>query len=190
MRCLSCENLSWHIICKVCQDNLLTPHFHKRELTKDFFVYSFYGYEDIKKLLNTKYEFYGDKVFNILGKLAFKKFSSNFQFNQKIITIPIDDHTRHQFSQSAILAKYLKSEFIYPKYSTLKATNIIKYAGKDLLFRQKHKRDFEYSGKKDLKVILVDDLVTSGLTILEAKDVLEANDCEVLFALTLSDAKV
>ena len=190
MRCISCENLSWHIICKVCQNNLLEPNFHKRELKKDFFVYSFYQYEDIKKFLNSKYQFYGDKIFNIFGKLAFKKFASNFKFQEKIIAIPIDDHTRHEFSQSAILTKYLKSQFIIPKYSTLKATNIIKYAGKDLKFREKNKRNFKYTGKQNLKVILVDDLVTSGLTILEAKEVLEQNGCEVLFALTLSDAKI
>ncbi len=190
MRCLSCENLSLQLICKTCQNNLLEPHFHKRELSKDFFVYSFYSYEDIKKLLNTKYEFYGDKIFNILGNLAFKKFTLNFEFKEQIIAIPIDDHTRHQFSQSAILARHLKSKFITPKYSTLKATNIIKYAGKDLKFRKKNKRDFKYLGEKKIKVILVDDLVTSGLTILEAKEVLERNGCEILFALTLSDAKV
>ena len=190
MRCLACENLSWQIICKTCQANLLEPHFRKRELSKDFFVYSFFGYEDIKTLLNSKYEFYGDKIFNILGKLAFQKFASNFEFTQNVTAIPIDDHTRHEFSQSAILAKHLKSEFIEPKYATLKATNIIKFAGKDLEFRQKNKRDFKYSGAKNLQVILVDDLVTSGLTILEAKETLEKNGCEILFALTLSDAKI
>lgn len=106
-----------------------------------------------------------------------------------MIAIPIDDHTRHNFSQSAILAKHLKSQYIKPQYATLKASSIIKYAGKDLKFRKEHKRDFIYSGKENLKVILVDDLITSGLTILEAKDILEENNCEVLFALTLADAK-
>ncbi len=190
MRCLSCENLSWQIICQTCQNNLLNPDFHKRELTKDFFVYSFYEFEDIKKFINTKYEFYGDKIFNIFGELAFEKFALNFKFNTKITVIAIDDHTRHEFSQSAILAKYLKSKLIKPVYSTLRATNTVKYAGKNLTFREKNKRKFIYTGKNNLQVILVDDLVTSGLTILEAKQTLEKNGCEVLFALTLSDAKI
>jgi competence protein ComFC len=190
MRCISCENLSWHIICKSCQVNFFTPNFYKRELEKDFFVYSFYQYEDIKKFINSKYQFYGDKIFNILANLSFKKFALNFQFTESVFAICIDDHTRHDFSQSAILAKHLKSKFIVPKYSTLKATNIVKYAGKDLEFRQKNKRKFKYTGKSNLKVILVDDLVTTGITILEAKEILEQNGCEVLFALTLSDAKI
>ncbi len=190
MRCISCESLSLSIICKTCQKELLAPDFHKRELQKDFFVYSFYNYEEIKKFLNSKYQFYGDKVFNILAKLSIGKFSDNFAFNDKVYAMPIDDHTRHEFSQTAILANNLKSNNILPLYNQLKATNIVKYAGKDLEFRKKHRRKFVYNGKKNLKVILLDDLVTTGLTILEAKEILEKNGCEVLFALTLSDAKI
>ena len=189
MRCISCENLSWQLICTTCQNNLLQPSFNKRELKKDFFVYSFYKYDDIKEFLNTKYEFYGDKIFNIIATLAFKKFALNFEFDNKIFAIPIDDHTRHEFSQTAILTNKLKSHNITPIFNKLKATNIVKYAGRDLEFRQKNKRDFIYKGNKNIQVILVDDLVTTGSTILEAKNILEQSGCEVLFALTLSDAK-
>ncbi|MEA3383209.1 MAG: ComF family protein [Campylobacterota bacterium] len=190
MRCISCESLSISLICKNCQNNLLEPSFNKRELEKDFFVYSFYNYEELKAFLNSKYQFYGDRVFNILAKLSVKKFAKNFDFNEKVYIIPIDDHTRHQFSQTAIIANKLKSNSLIPIYNTLKATNLIKYAGKDLEFRKRNKREFIYSGKENIKVILIDDLVTTGLTILEAKETLEKNGCEVLFALTLSDAKV
>ena len=189
MRCISCEKLSFSIICKTCQKNLLVPSFHKRELEKDFFVYSFYNYEEIKSFLNSKYQFYGDKIFNILATLSLQKFGNNFEYPQRVYAIPIDDHTRHEFSQTAILANNLKSQNIIPIYDKLKATNIVKYAGKDLEFRKKNRRNFLYSGKKNIQVILVDDLVTTGLTILEAKEILEKNGCEVLFALTLSDAK-
>jgi competence protein ComFC len=190
MRCITCQTLSLNIICKVCQDSFLDSSFHKRELQKDFFVYSFYKFDEVKEFLNTKYQFYGDRVLNILAKLSFQKFSANFKFENTIYAIPLDDHTRHEFSHTAILSKHLKSKNIKPIYNTLKATNIVKYAGKDLEFRKKHKRKFIYSGEKNLQVILIDDLVTTGLTILEAKKTLEQNGCEVLFALTISDAKV
>ncbi|EAL9099540.1 ComF family protein, partial [Campylobacter jejuni] len=39
-------------------------------------------------------------------------------------------------------------------------------------------------------VILVDDIVTTGSSLLEAKKVLEENKISVLFALVLADAKV
>jgi competence protein ComFC len=189
MRCLTCQNLSFKIICPKCQKNLLRPNFNKRELQKDFFVYSFYGYEEVKELISSKYEFYGDKVFNLLAGLTFKKFASDFEFDGIITALPVDDHTRHHFSQTAVLAKALRSQNIKPKYGTLRAANIVKYAGRDLEFRKKNPRNFSYTGLKDLQVILVDDLVTTGTTILEAKRVLEEYGCEVLFALTLSDAK-
>jgi len=189
MRCISCENLSLPIICKTCQDTLLTPTLNKRQLDDDFFVYSFYSYEELQDLINTKYEFFGDKVFNILAQLSFAKFASEFEFDEKIISIPIDDHTRHEFSQSAVLARHTKSTCIKPVYSTLKASNKVKYAGKDLEFRQNNPRRFKYTGKSDRKVILIDDLVTTGLTLLEARKTLVKNRCETLFALTLCDAK-
>jgi competence protein ComFC len=190
LRCISCEEFSLEIICKDCQKNLLVPNLHKREVEKEFFVYSFYGYEDIKDLINSKYKFYGDKIYKIIAQLCFKKFAQNFNFDEKIFAIPIDDHTRHDFSQTALLANILKSKYITPIYNTLYAKNIIKYAGKDLSYRQKHKRDFQYKGKKGLKVILIDDLITTGLTMLEAKQKLQEYNCEVIFGLTLCDAKV
>lgn len=190
MRCITCQNLSLSIICSSCQNTLLQPNFHKRELEKDFYAYSFYGYDEIKELINSKYEFYGDKVFNILAKLSFEKFAQEFKYNGNISAIPIDDHTRHQFSQTAILAKVLKSDVIKPIYGTLKAKNIIKYAGRDLEFRKSNPRKFIYSGKKNLDVILIDDLITTGSTITEAKNKVEQYGCNVLFGLVLADARV
>ncbi len=190
MRCIYCENLSWQIICKTCQSTLLAPTLNKRQLADDFFVYSFYSYEELQDLINTKYEFFGDKVFNILAELSFAKFANEFKYDEKVISIPVDDHTNHDFSQSAILARHTKSENIKPIYSTLKATKRVKYAGKDLEFRQKNPRNFLYTGKSDIKVILIDDLVTTGLTLLEARKKLLKYHCETLFALTLCDAKL
>jgi len=190
MRCIICEKISFLAICKTCQNDFLNSSLSKREISKDFFVYSFYEFDEIKQLINSKYYFYGDRILNILADLSFRKFSNNFKFNQSVTVIPIDDHMRHDFSHSAILAKHMKSKYLNVKFNTLKAQNIIKYAGKSLKFRQKNKRDFSYTGKKNLKIILVDDLLTSGSTILQAKEILEKNNCEVLFALTLSDAKL
>jgi len=185
MKCISCDKLSLKIICKACQTTLLKPSFYKKELEKDFFVYSFYDYKDLEDLIQSKYHFYGDRVFNTLANLSFKKFASNFKFNHTILALPIDEHTRHNFSQTAILAKYLKSRFIKPVFNTLKASNIVKYAGKNLEFRQKNPRKFIYNGVKNCDVILVDDVLTTGTTILEAKKVLKKYKVNVLFALTL-----
>ena len=190
MRCATCEKFSFSIICKNCQARFYTPIFNKRELSKGFFVYSFYEYSAIKDLLGTKYKFFGDRVFNTLGNLAFKKFASHFEFSSPVEIVPIDDHTRHEFSHTAILAKHLKSKILTPKTNTLRAKNPIQYAGKSLEFRKNNPRDFQYTGGSGKLIILVDDLVTTGTTLLEAKRTIEQNNSTVLFALTLSDAKL
>jgi len=190
MRCISCQSLSFRIICKKCQKSFLTPSFSKREIEKDFFVYSFYKFDDVKEFINSKYEFYGDRVFSILAKLSFEKFAQNFDYGELVYAIPIDDHTRHEFSHTAILARYLKSKYITCEFNVLKAQNIVKYAGKDLVFRQNNKRGFVYKGKKKIQVILIDDVVTTGRTMLEAKETLENNNCEVLFGLSISNANI
>jgi len=189
MKCLSCENLSFQIICKKCQDTLLKPSFHKRELENDFFNYSFYSFSEIEEFITSKYYFHGDRVFNILASLSFKKFASNFNFVETVYSIGIDEHTRHDFSQTAILSKHLKSKNILPLYNKLKATNIVKYAGHDLEFRKNNKRKFK-TNLSNKRIILVDDLITTGTTILEAKKVLESQNNEVLFSLTLADARI
>ena len=190
MRCITCENISFSMICKSCQNNFLNTQLQKREIKDNFFVYSFYKYDEIKELLNAKYYFFGDRIINILAKLSFAKFSQNFNFEDIVYVIPIDDVVKETFSHSAILAKHMKNKYLKIQYNCLKAQNKIKFAGKSLEYRKKNKRDFKYNGKKNIKIILVDDIVTTGLTILEAKEVLEKNNCEVLFALTLSDAKI
>lgn len=190
MICLTCKNLSFQIICKTCQNNLLQPSFHKREIEDGIFNYSFYTLSELEELINSKYYFYGDLVFDILAKLSFEKFAKNFDFNDKVVAIPIDDHTRHDFSHTAILAKHLKSKIITPKYNTLKATNIVKYAGKSLEFREKNPRNFKVTNISNQLTILCDDIITSGATIKEAKRALEKKNNQVIFSLTLADAKL
>jgi competence protein ComFC len=190
MRCILCSNFSIAIICKACNVRFLDVGLHKRELTDSFYNYSFYKYLDVKHLINTKYKFYGDRVYNILADKSFSQFSNNFTFDSNVFAIPIDDHTRNMFSHSSILANKLNSSTIQTVHSLLKAQNILKYAGKDLAYRRRNKRNFLYSGPSNLNVILIDDLITTGSTILEARDTLEKHNCNVLFSLTLSDAKI
>ena len=189
MKCVSCEQLSFKIICNKCQKNLLAPSFHKRELEKNFYNYSFYSFSEIEDLITSKYYFHGDRVFNILAKLSFKKFAQNFDFEEIVYSIGIDEHTRHEFSQTAILSRHLKSKDIKPIFNQLKATNTVKYAGHDLEYRQKNKRKFKTS-LANKKIILVDDLITTGTTILEAKKTLEKKNNELYSILSISRYKI
>ena len=66
----------------------------------------------------------------------------------------------------------------------------VKYAGKDLEFRQKNPRRFQSTNISNKMTILCDDLITTGATIKEAKKALEKKNNQVLFSLTLADAKL
>ncbi len=190
MKCITCDTWSFSIICENCQKTLLKPSLYKRQLDEDFYVYSFYSFDELEELLTSKYYFHGDRVLNILARLTFGEFSKLFYYPEQTFAIGIDDHTRHDFSHTAILSRHLDSKHITPLYNSLKATNKIKYAGKDLEFRQKNPRKFKLKNLSSKPIILVDDLVTTGTTLLEAKKCCKKSKNEVLFALTLADAKI
>ena len=190
MRCHLCLNLSWQPLCKTCLSTFLAPSPAFRVLESGLKVYSFYAYSEIAPLLHTKHTYSGAKIFTQLAKHCFTPFLQTAHFPDGLYAIPIDDHTRHDFSHTAILARHLKSQFITPKYNCLKATNIVKYAGKDLEFRQKNPRKFKLTNISNQMTILCDDLITTGATIKQAKKALEKKNNEVLFSLTLADAKL
>ncbi len=187
--CIVCKNFSFSIICKKCQKNLLTPTKITRVLADGFKIYSFYRYNEIQDLLKTKHTHLGAEVYKIMAKNSFKEFAKNFRFNSTIYAIAIDDHVKHGYSHTAILTKALKSSSIKPLYNVLRAKNSISYSTKSLEYRLKNPREFQYSFKSGIDVILVDDIITTGTTILEAKTTLQKYHVNTIFALTLADAK-
>ena len=189
MRCILCEDFSFSLICKRCQKEFLKPSFSTRVLSNGFKIYSFYRYGDIENLLTTKHTLLGFFVYKILAKNSFSFFAKEFSFDSLVYAIGIDDHTKSGYSHTAILAKSLKSKKIKPLFNTLRAKNRVNYSGKTLDFRLKNPRNFKYSFKKDIDVIIVDDIVTTGTTINEAVITLKKNGVNPLFALTLADAR-
>lgn len=64
-----------------------------------------------------------------------------------------------------------------------------KYAGKSIQERLLHPREFKYSYFREDEVILVDDIITTGTTLIEATEALAKEGKRVIMALTLSDAE-
>lgn len=188
MRCHLCLGLSWQPLCKTCLQTILAPTPAFRVLESGLKVYSFYNYSDIAPLLHTKHTYIGAKIFAQLGTHTFFKFLKTFALPKGIYAIPIDDHVRHGYSHSAILAKATKP-FLTPLYGALRAKNHESYSGKSKAYRKANKRDFVFTCKDKIDVILIDDIVTTGSTLEEAYETLKKHNINVLFALVLADAK-
>jgi len=187
MRCLLCLRLSWQPICENCLNRLLTPNPTKRVLEDGLSVYSFYGYSEISKLLHTKHTYIGAKVFLQLSQHAILPFLEPLE-NQELYALPIDDHVRNGYSHSAVIAKGL-NRYLKPIYRALRAKNRARYSGQKLSVRQKQKRNFRLTCRGASDVILVDDIVTTGSTLMEANKICQKAGINVLFAITLADAR-
>ncbi|KGI56731.1 ComF family protein [Campylobacter sp. MIT 97-5078] len=192
MKCYNCDSFCLLGFCEHCLEELSELSLGVRKLDEDFKVYYFYKYSEIKHLLYSKHKFYGYFILNALAKLSFAKFKDffDFQSGEKITAIPLDDRVENSlYSHSALLARYVKSKNIKVQFHTLHAQNTLKYSGKSLSFRQKNKRNYKLLKPINSSVILIDDIITSGSSLLEAKKVLQNHKIRVLFALVLANAK-
>ncbi len=187
MRCQLCFRPSWHLVCSRCLDTLLKPNLTRRTLDDGFEIYSFYKYSEIKPLLHVKHTFYTKEIFSLLSRHAILPFVKTLTCKD-IFAIAVDDHIRSGTSHTAVIIHELR-EYMTPLYGVLRAVNRIRYSGAKLDIRKSFKRDFIYKGKKGITVVLFDDLITSGQTLLEAKNKLEECGVDVVFAVTLADAR-
>jgi competence protein ComFC len=189
MRCLSCHKLSISSFCDRCQKKLLQPSVSKRQLGS-LDVYSFFNYQNIEDLLLTKHTAQGFIVYKALAKMTFRPFIKRFleEDSRLIHVIGVDETVKYGYSHVALLTHELQTKKSKVLHAKLLANNHINYSGKSLEYRLNNPRAFKYTGIKDIEVILVDDIITTGTTLKEAKDVLTANGVQVLFSLTLADA--
>ncbi|MEA2072764.1 MAG: phosphoribosyltransferase family protein [Campylobacterota bacterium] len=190
MKCILCENLSHTHICKSCQDTFLTPSLYKRQLSDSTQVISFYKYSDIKELLHTKHTDLGYHIYKLLAQLSFKKFAEEFEMEDQAVSIAIDDNISSGYSHTAILNHSLKSQNIKPLHSKLRANNSVSYSGKSLHFRLTNPRNFTIKKFTQKSVILVDDIITTGTTLSQALSLMKKKNKDVLFCLTLADARL
>lgn len=189
MRCMVCERFSLSHICSICQDSLLSPTLHKRKILGNIPVYSFYPYSEIESLLLTKHTDVGYYIYKILAKRSLGTFAREWQYENRVASVGIDDHAASGYSHTAVLNRALKSNNIVPKYGKLRALQHYKYAGKSVEERLMNPRRFVYTPFEENEVILVDDIVTTGTTLSEAAEVLHANGKKVILCLTLTDAE-
>ena len=189
MRCLSCHKLTIQTFCKLCKEKLLQPTVSKRTIDS-LDIYSFFKYQNIEDLLLTKHTSQGFIIYKALANLSFKPFIKKFleEESRVIHVIGVDENVKSGYSHVALLTHEMRDKHSKIAHAKLKATNSVNYSGKSLNFRLTNPRGFVYTGESNIEAILVDDIITTGTTIKEAKNLLEEAGVKVLFALTLADA--
>lgn len=189
MKCLLCSSWSLTHICPDCQKENLEPSLFKRKIRGNINVYSFYKYKSIESLLHTKHTDLGFYIYTLLAKIAFTRFSEKFSFEEDVASIGVDEHVKHGYSHTAVLNKALDSEHIHPHFNKISAGSSDTYSGKSFQYRLLHPRRFKVKAFKEKYVILVDDIITTGMTLTQAVEALEREGKEVIFCLTLADAE-
>ena len=190
MRCFSCSKLSVSILCDICVKELFPTEIHTRTMgTLD--VISFYKYTTLEALLLTKHKPEGYRIYKALAKITMKPFMEEFVENAEgdVYIIGVDEQVKSGYAHVALLTHAMKMKTSIPLHASLMAQNRVNYSGKDLQFRLANPRNFKYTGKKNIDAILVDDIITTGITLQEAQKVLMQNGVNVLFALTLADVE-
>ncbi|WP_300369408.1 ComF family protein [Hydrogenimonas sp.] len=185
MRCHSCRRFSLSLICRSCRELYLNPEPRIRKLATGLAVLSFYGYDEIEPFLLTKHLPHGWFIYRILAAEAFK--TLNNKREEGVCAIPVDDNASGGYSHTAILANRLRYKGYHPLVGMLHARNRISYAGQPLAFRLQNPREFNYRGPDNIEAVLLDDIVTSGLTLQEAHGVLLRAGVTVRSAIVLAD---
>ena len=190
MRCLSCRRWSLPVICEHCHATLLQPTVSTRRIG-GMDVVSLFRYKHIAPFLLSKHTPVGFRLFRYFGRRHIAPFFAAFAegLDTTAFIVPIDENVRGGYSHTALLAHWSRFERLRPLHGALRARNPVSYAGKSLRFRLENPRDFLYTGPSNVSVVLLDDIVTTGTTLLEARSVLRSRGVEVLFALTLADAR-
>ena len=202
MKCLVCEKWSFKIICEECLARIpLVPRY--RILQSGIKAYSFYRYEDVAFLMQSKYHLIGSRILPLLTKRAAAYFFTNFSFhhltNQSlpIALVGLDDYPYGAYSHVGVIVKVFSQEskgIFKASFGALKAQNKVKYAGKNLHFRQNNPKGFVYKDSfiqnidiQSRGFVLLDDIITTGTSLNEA--ISAFRDTQILFWLALCDAK-
>jgi len=190
LRCYTCSRLNLSILCKTCKKKLFRTTLGTRTIgTLD--VISFYKYSALESLLLSKHKPEGYRIYKALSHMTMKPFIKEFSENVdgKVYIVGIDEYVKSGYAHVAVLTHAMKTKNTIPLHGSLMAKNRVNYSGKNLQFRLDNPRNFHYTGKKNIDVILVDDIITTGITLKEAQQVLLKNNVNVLFALTLADVE-
>ncbi len=205
--CLVCNNPSFN--------NLSHPGCKRKYTIDGCFSALAYNKTVQKLIFNFKYKPYLTDLKTVLTDLFYESIIQNEQFNKQIkrgewifVPIPLSPARlrKRGYNQAEILAQELSKKFNFPVQNLLQRIKDTQtQVGRSSIERKMNIKDVfeiinhpsassghsaESSGskrfRKNCSIFLVDDVVTTGSTLLEAAKILKRNGAQKVFGLTLA----
>ena len=196
MYCAICRRFRFSILCKECLDLIWNARL-RRELSNGLKVFSPFAYSELGWLLHSKDAVIGSRVFKILGRLGVECFFANYPAlldlkRDEVGVICIRNKRVGVYSHSAILARCFRRFGFKVFCNALISGNDLRFMRLSLEDRREASREFRFRPPRSSRIcafIIVDDVVTTGQTLLEASMLVESLGFKALFAWTLCDAR-
>jgi len=205
-KCFSYLSFDAKSLCLLCNspsfNNLTHPRCHRKYAIDGCFSALAYNKTAQKLIYSFKYKPYLTDLKNVLTDLFYESIIQNEQFQSQIkegqgwvfVPVPLSDTKlrKRGYNQAEILAQELSRKFNFPVQNLLKRKKETKtQVGLTNLQRKLNiKEAFEIkiqnSKLKNQRFFLVDDVATTGSTLLEAAKVLKKTGAKKVFGLTLA----
>ena len=206
--CPLCQRTADDVFCQYCIDKLSScklRHSHEKLIQADFVLFSWGKYDrDLKRAIaSLKYQHHpeiGEILGNWLGQAWLK--SGNKQKYPHLIVIPVPSHRDkikiRGYNQAELIARGFCQVTRYPLKNNLVLRKINTQAmfGLNLSQRRKNiKQAFRISDsyqqlKTSQKILIIDDIYTTGTTVDEIKRILENAQLQTIGVATVSRVNI
>lgn len=179
-RCQKCSRPANVTVCPDCSywDNGNDPL---------IFNYSIYMYNEMMRDIIAKWKYRGDynlsEIFQTNFRKAFEEKFSSLMENAIVVPIPLSEERLNErgFNQAEVLADFLPIQ----RRNIIKRMHSEKQSKKSRVERLSAKNPFILTEAVPEKVILIDDIYTTGTTLRHAASLLERSGCSEIYAHTL-----
>lgn len=189
-RCITCDAEDFIGICPYCKSKI-----KRVENQDDILSYGYYG--GVLKALILAFKY--DKNFtagNVISELLLNLINENSVEFDAIYYVPMSKSSikKRGFNQCEIIAKKLSKSLNIPVSNSLikiKNTKEQKSLSKEERYKNiKGAFKIRENNIKNKRILLIDDVVTTGATLLECKKILENFDVEEITVLTIAKSHI